>query len=70
MCLYTAINIRNCYCICSCRIINSDILGILTGTPRKLMNIDLLKKLGWEAKVSLKEGLRITYEDYLLKEEI
>lgn len=39
------------------------------GTPRKLMNIDLLKKLGWEANVSLKKGLRITYEDYLLKDK-
>ena len=40
------------------------------GTPRKLMNIDLLKKLGWEAKVSLNEGLRKTYEDYLLNEKV
>ena len=40
------------------------------GTPRKLMNIDLLKKLGWKAKVTLKEGLRRTYEDYLLNEKI
>ena len=40
------------------------------GTPRKLMNIDLLKKLGWNAKVTLKEGLRRTYKDYLLNEKV
>ena len=40
------------------------------GTPRKLMNIDLIKKLGWQAKVSLKEGLRRTYEDYLLNDKV
>tara|TARA_A100001015_G_scaffold309090_1_gene407888 strand:- start:1248 stop:2213 length:966 start_codon:yes stop_codon:yes gene_type:complete len=35
------------------------------GTPRKLMNIDLIKKLGWKAKTSLDNGLRISYQDYL-----
>jgi GDP-L-fucose synthase len=37
------------------------------GSPRKLMNIDLLKKLGWKAKINLRSGLSITYTDYLLK---
>lgn len=37
------------------------------GPPRKLMNIDLLKKLGWKAKTNLRSGLSISYNDYLLK---
>ena len=36
------------------------------GTPRKLLNVDLLKSLGWEAKTKLYEGLRISYEDFKL----
>lgn len=35
------------------------------GTPRKLLNVDRLKKLGWQAKYSLKEGLTETYQWYL-----
>lgn len=35
------------------------------GTPRKVMNINLLKKLGWTAKVSLKKGLELSYQDFL-----
>ncbi len=34
------------------------------GTYRKLLNISKLEKLGWKSKISLKEGLRITYKDY------
>ena len=37
------------------------------GAPRKLMNIDLLKKLGWKAKTNLKNGLLISYKDFLQK---
>ena len=35
------------------------------GTPRKLMDINLLSKLGWKAKVSLKTGLKRSYVDFL-----
>ncbi len=35
------------------------------GTPRKVMNINLLKKLGWTAKISLKKGLELSYQDFL-----
>ncbi|MCT2533593.1 GDP-L-fucose synthase [SAR92 clade bacterium H231] len=35
------------------------------GAPRKLLNIDRLKKLGWQARHSLKEGLTETYGWYL-----
>ena len=36
------------------------------GTPRKLLDIKKLTKLGWEYKTKLMEGLKITYEDYKL----
>lgn len=35
------------------------------GTARKLLAVDLVKKLGWQAKISLKEGLTETYQWYL-----
>ena len=35
------------------------------GTPRKLMDVSRLKSAGWQAQVSLKEGLRKTYQNYL-----
>lgn len=35
------------------------------GTPRKLLDVSKLKALGFEAKISLKEGLKLTYEWYL-----
>jgi len=40
------------------------------GTPRKLLNIDRMKKIGWESKISLKEGIRNTcnlFEENYLK---
>jgi GDP-L-fucose synthase len=35
------------------------------GTPKKLLDIDKLRKLGWEPKIKLEEGIRITYNWYL-----
>ena len=35
------------------------------GTPRKLLDVSKAKALGWEAKVSLDEGIRLAYEDFL-----
>lgn len=32
------------------------------GTPRKVMNVDRMKSLGWEPKVGLYEGISRTYE--------
>lgn len=32
------------------------------GTPRKLLDISRLKSLGWEPRISLPEGLKLTYE--------
>ena len=37
------------------------------GAPRKLMDSSLLKKLGWQAKVNIEEGLNIAYRDFLKK---
>ena len=36
------------------------------GTPRKLLDIKKLSRLGWRYKTKLSEGLKITYEDYQL----
>ncbi len=35
------------------------------GTPRKLLDISKTKAMGWEAKTSLDDGIRLTYEDFL-----
>ena len=35
------------------------------GSPRKLLNVDRLTKLGWTAETSLKKGLQETYKWYL-----
>ena len=37
------------------------------GTPRKVMNVSLAKKYGWKSKKNLKEAIKLTYSDYLLK---
>jgi GDP-L-fucose synthase len=34
------------------------------GTPRKLLDVSKLQSLGWRPKISLKEGIRRTYEWY------
>jgi len=36
------------------------------GTPRKLMNVDRLSGIGWQAKKKLSDGLVIAYEDFLV----
>tara|TARA_R100001079_G_C4436922_1_gene146895 strand:- start:566 stop:1501 length:936 start_codon:yes stop_codon:yes gene_type:complete len=32
------------------------------GTPRKVLNVDKIKSLGWEPKISLREGIESTYK--------
>jgi GDP-L-fucose synthase len=34
------------------------------GTPRKLLDISRLAALGWKPKISLREGLKRTYQDF------
>lgn len=35
------------------------------GTPRKLLNVDRLRFLGWQAKTSLRDGIAKAYADFL-----
>ena len=35
------------------------------GTPRKLLDVSRLAQLGWKASISLSEGIRSTYAEYL-----
>jgi len=35
------------------------------GTPRKLLDVSQLTSLGWKPKISLKEGIRHTYQRYI-----
>ncbi len=37
------------------------------GTPRKLLNVDRLRVLGWQAKTSLRDGIARAYADFLNK---
>lgn len=40
------------------------------GTLRKLMDVSLLSKLGWNASISLKSGLKFSYADFLSKQQL
>ncbi|RVT46925.1 GDP-L-fucose synthase [Rheinheimera sediminis] len=40
------------------------------GAPRKLMNVDRLKELGWQYSVDLESGLESTYEWFLDNQEV
>jgi GDP-L-fucose synthase len=35
------------------------------GTPRKLLDVSRLTKLGWRASTRLEDGIRLTYQAYL-----
>ena len=35
------------------------------GTPRKLCDVSRLAALGWRAKVGVREGIRIAYDNFL-----
>lgn len=38
------------------------------GTPRKLMDVNKLHSLGWKNTVTLEEGIKLAYNDFLKKE--
>ena len=40
-----------------------------SGMKRKLLDVSISKKLGWKAKVSLKDGIKRTYKEYKKKYE-
>ena len=35
------------------------------GTPKKLMDVSKMKSLGWSPKISLEQGIKLAYEDFL-----
>lgn len=35
------------------------------GTPRKLMDVSRLRRLGWQARTTLEDGIRLAYQDFL-----
>jgi GDP-L-fucose synthase len=35
------------------------------GTPRKLLDVSLAKKIGWSAKTSLEAGISKSYSNFL-----
>ena len=37
------------------------------GTPRKVLNVDKIKSLGWEPKIGLRQGIEKTYEWYKMQ---
>lgn len=37
------------------------------GTPRKLLDINRIKDLGWQPKISLEQGIGLAYQNYLAK---
>ncbi len=37
------------------------------GTPRKLLNVDRMRQLGWEAQTSLRDGIAKAFADFLTK---
>ena len=40
------------------------------GTLRKLMDVSLLSELGWKASISLKSGLKLSYADFISKQQL
>jgi len=39
------------------------------GTPRKLLNVDRINEMGWEATIKLRQGIESVYADYLSHEK-
>ena len=37
------------------------------GTPRKLLDVSTLSEMGWKAKTSLRDGIRLAIADYRSK---
>lgn len=37
------------------------------GTPRKLLDVSCINKLGWQAHTSLSDGIKCSYQDYLAR---
>ena len=39
------------------------------GTPRKLLNVDRMRELGWQAQTSLRDGIAMSYKDFMTKSD-
>jgi GDP-L-fucose synthase len=39
------------------------------GTPRKLLDVSRLAKLGWRATTSLQDGMRLAYQAFLSEQK-
>ena len=39
------------------------------GTPRKLLNVDRMRELGWRAQTSLRDGITMAYADFLTRSD-
>lgn len=37
------------------------------GTPQKMLDVSKIKKIGFESKTDLQDGLQLTYQDFLIK---
>ena len=37
----------------------------LDGTPRKLLDVTKMRSLGWEPKIGLEQGIKLTYDSYM-----
>src|SRR5262249_57170118 len=40
------------------------------GTPRKLLDSSKLIEMGWRARTSLREGLQLTYSEFIARSEL
>jgi GDP-L-fucose synthase len=38
------------------------------GTPQKLLDVAKIHRLGWKPRVSLAEGIQLSYTDYLARQ--
>jgi GDP-L-fucose synthase len=38
------------------------------GTPRKLLNVERMREMGWQARTSLRDGITKTYADFLRRD--
>lgn len=41
----------------------------MNGTPKKLLDVTKINSLGWSAKTSLEEGIKIAYEDFISRSQ-